>query len=200
MWLNENWDRAQGTGTFIKIIQALKTRNSCKTQKLASAKSASLRLLTNTQKTGMISNLLYLVNEFKASSCEPDVQARLAAKAARIPKIIRAVDCLLNTEGAKSARGSFPRSKKINVPINNATLAKLRKPIGRPTDAASAQTSRSLKLMVFLNKIVGRVCRSVEALSAIRSLALGAESWLVCYAFTKRILQLAAVSVFCFPW
>ena len=117
----------------------------------------------------MISNFPYLVKEFNASTCEPDVHAMLAANAARIAKINIAVSGLLLTVTTELASGFELRNKIMSVPTNNVNLAKLTKPIGRLTDAASAQTSRSRKLMVVLNKIVRVKALSKVALSVIQS-------------------------------
>ena len=105
----------------------------------------------------MISNLLYLLKEFKASVCEPEVQARLAAKVASIPKINTEVSGVLATAAPAIASVLLPRIKTISVPMNKVTLARLKKPIGRPTDAASAQTRSSRKLMFILIKMAGKV-------------------------------------------
>lgn len=128
-----------------------------------------MRLLISTQKMGMISNLPYLLKELDASTCEPDVQTMLAANAARITKINMAVRGLLTTVTAELASGSELRNKIMSVPINRATFARLTNPIGRLTDAASAQTSSNRKLMVFLSKMELIVALRVVALSVIRS-------------------------------
>ena len=117
----------------------------------------------------MISNFPYLVKEFNASLCEPDVHAMLAANVARITKISIAVSGLLLTVTAELASGLKLRNKIMSVPTNNVNLAKLRKPIGRLTHAASAQTSRSRKLMNVLNKMVRVLALGVVALSVIQS-------------------------------
>ena len=118
---------------------------------------------------GMISNLPYLLKELDASTCEPDVQAMLAANAARITKINMAVSGLLITVTAELASGLELLNKIMSEPMNNVNLARLKKPMGRPTDATSAQTSSNRKLMVVLNKIVVMVAQGVVALSVIHS-------------------------------
>jgi uncharacterized membrane protein len=53
--------------------------------------------------------------------------------------------------------------------MNNMNFARLKKPIGKPTDAANIQTSSSRKLRVVLNKMVVIVIQALLALSVIHS-------------------------------
>ena len=103
----------------------------------------------------MISNLPYLLKELTASSCEPDVQAVLTANSPRIVKIRMAVVGFWAVLAVKRALGAARRIKMMTAPANNMNLARLTKPIGKPTDAAKAQTSNSRKLKVVLSKMGG---------------------------------------------
>ena len=117
----------------------------------------------------MISNFPYLLKELKASACEPDVQNMLTANNASVTKINTVVSCLLMMEPAECTVGLKLPSKTISVPKNKTTFERLTNPIGKLTDAASAQTSSNRMLMVILNKIVVLVALVLEALSVIQS-------------------------------
>ena len=138
----------------MKSIHALMIKKICPTAKLASAISASLRFLISTQKIGMISNLPYLLKELTASTCEPDVHAILAANSPRIVKIRMTVTDLLLVATVGLATGLCLRKKMKMTPTNNMNFARLKKPIGKLTAVASAQTSNSRKLKIVFSKMI----------------------------------------------
>lgn len=75
------------------------------------------------------------------------------------------------------------RNKNQMLPMNNMNFARLKKPIGKPTAAAKAQTSSSRKLKVVLSKMGVVVVQGVSALSVIhpaRQALLGAAR-LLCF-------------------
>lgn len=89
-----------------------------------------------------------------ASSGEPDVHAVLTANRPRIVKIRMVVIDLLLGLAVELASRLTVRNRIQRVPMNSRNFARLKKPIGKLTEAASAQTSSSRKLKEVLSKMV----------------------------------------------
>lgn len=152
--MSEYCESAHGTGNLKKIIHALISKKSCPPAKLASAINASRRLLISTQIIGISSNFPYLLRELNASTCEPDVHAVLAANAIRMIKIRMVVVDFCAVLAVELATNLPLRIKIKMAPINNMNFDRLKKPIGKATDAASVETRSSRKLKVVLSKMV----------------------------------------------